>query len=105
MCHCHERIGKDDAEVEVCKAKPREAGEKACYLIQKIIISKDQDFATHSNYTKRILYILRLPYLLSFYPSGKKIPSQRLYHTCQNKRMFLHVSLINQLLLLQEMQY
>jgi len=106
-CHWYGRTGHD-AEVEVCKATPAEAGEKVCYVISKIFILQDQNFSADSNYTKtkqKNLYILGLPYLFPFYPSRKKISSQRLYQTCQNKRMFLYASLINQLLPLQETLY
>jgi len=73
-CHWYGRTGHD-AEVEVCKATPAEAGEKACYVISKIFILKDQNFSADSNYTKtkqKNLYILGLPYLFPFYPSRKK---------------------------------
>lgn len=77
-----------------CKAIPREAGEKACDLISKIFISKDLDSSAESNYTpqKNNLCILSLPHLFPFYPWRKQKWTQRLYQTCQNKRIFLHMS-------------
>lgn len=70
--------------------------ERKLATISKIFISKDWDSSADSNYTKKKKKnnrgILSLPHLFPFYPSRKKKSTQRLYQTCQNKRIFLHMS-------------